>query len=313
LLVDRAVSDHEGYPTGSWNDTRVESNLVLLAQGTPQRLQAVTKIHGLPQLKLLSSLELGKPVLGVLSDAVVFASSLPNAAATCNQVLLSWPAPRYVGRMKKLTLAVLLLAITACGEDKKSSSDQAAQGNDEPASKSDKDKAEKQPAAEEFDREAFCAEVFDEQSVEAIVGVSFPPLLEYDRSARIASARGSYALCKYSEEANDDVPKHRRKPKWVSAEFDCRERRIDLKEWEEQARRYSPDGEYREVDVGKGGGYSDGLGETHQILFVHSTVPCTIHVTAVRTDDKTEALARHVDGKMTVAIPAWERRSKPKP
>lgn len=147
--------------------------------------------------------------------------------------------------------------------------------------------------------------MFDKASVEAIVGVKFPAMLKPDQSARIAAARGGYAECKYRQQANQDTPKHLRRLKTATVEVDCRERRLDLNEWSKQARTFAgkADDEYRQVDVGKGGGYSHAAGShVHQLLFIHSTVPCTVHVTLLFIEDnQTEALARHVDGKLTAA------------
>lgn len=65
-------------------------------------------------------------------------------------------------------------------------------------------------------------------------------------------------------------------------------------------------GEYREVSYGKGGAYAKTavgkMGMTHQIAFVHDTLPCYVKINAGFMDeDKTTALVEHVLPKLSDA------------
>lgn len=65
-----------------------------------------------------------------------------------------------------------------------------------------------------------------------------------------------------------------------------------------------PDGEYRELSMGKGGAYAKiklgKLGFTHQIAYVHDTLPCYVKVNAgMFDDDKVTALTEHVHARLT--------------
>ena len=145
------------------------------------------------------------------------------------------------------------------------------------------------PSAEEV-----CAKAFAPADVGKIVGVEGLALPSFHRDMP-----GGMAHCKVEKLNENKVP-----TAMALAMIDCRGMSMDVARHRQMAKAIAgKDGVYREIDLGKGGAYSEAkvMGEsTYSVVFVHESVPCsaTVSTSFIKADHVMD-LARWVHDRMT--------------
>jgi len=197
---------------------------------------------------------------------------------------------------RTLAIAALVVALAAvgCGKRDDAPKDKAGKGA-EPAKApvATQPAEDMQPEPDAFDAEAFCAAVFGADAVVPMVGVD--GLAYTANRGRLPSGMAQCNLEKSDPDTKIPIAS-------ATAMFDCRGISLNVDKHREVHKQLGKDS-YHDVDIGKGGAYAKTVAAKitiHQVTFVHESAPCSVTVsTAQIDDDHSEALATHVNGKLT--------------